>query len=151
MRGKQLPDPPAPETRSAVEAFVGSVAADSLPDAAQLTGEATFDDLAGHAAWGTWEHATDSLTNICCGLGGLAYALLARYRATGDASWYRRAIALASRAARVSATDPPPHPDSLYHGTAGIALLIADLGRPQTAAMPFFGSEGWCWDTPRAP
>jgi hypothetical protein len=119
--------------------------------AAQLTGEATFDDLAGHAAWGTWEHATDSLTNICCGLGGLAYALLARYRATGDTSWYRRAGALASRAARVSATDPPPHPDSLYHGTAGIALLVADLGRPQTAGMPFFGSEGWCWDTPRAP
>ena len=88
---------------------------------------------AGHAAWSTWEHATDTLTNICCGLGGLAYALLARYRATGDASWYRRAAALAARAARVSAADPPPHPDSLYHGVVGIALLVADLGRPQTA------------------
>ena len=59
---------------------------------------------AGHAAWGTWEHATDSLTNICCGLGGLAYALLARYRATGDASWYRRAL----RSRRARRESPPP-------------------------------------------
>jgi serine/threonine-protein kinase len=119
--------------------------------AAHLTRDAAYDDLAGRAAWSTWEHASDAIANICCGLGGLAYALLARYRATGDTAWYRRAASLASRAARVSATDPPPHPDSLYHGTAGIALLVADLERPQTAGMPFFGSEGWRWDVPPAP
>lgn len=114
--------------------------------AAQLTGDAAFDDLADRAAWSTWEHASDTITNICCGLAGLSYALLVRYRATGNAAWYRRAGALASRATRVAAADPPPHPDSLYHGTVGIALLVADLERPRTAGMPFFGSEGWRWD-----
>jgi serine/threonine-protein kinase len=116
--------------------------------AAHLTSDASFDDLADRAAWSTWEHASDSNTNICCGLAGLAYALLLRYQATGDAAWYRRAAALASRAARVTAADPPPHPGSLYHGTVGVALLVADLERPLTAGMPFFGNEGWAWAPP---
>jgi serine/threonine-protein kinase len=116
--------------------------------AARLTGDATFGELADRAAWSTWEHASDSITNICCGLAGMGYALLVRYRATEDHAWFRRAASLSSRAARVSAADPPPNPDSLYHGTVGIALLVADLERPRLAAMPFFGDEGWQWDGP---
>jgi serine/threonine-protein kinase len=115
--------------------------------AARLTGDAMFDDRADRAAWSTWEHASDSLDNICCGLAGMAYALLARYQATGDRGWVHRASSLASRAARAAIATPPSHPDSLYHGTVGIALLIADLERPELAAMPFFGDEGWRWAT----
>lgn len=150
-RGLRWPhtlDPRAPEYRTYLAGWCNGTAGlvHLWTLAAHLTGDAAFDDLADRAAWSTWEHASDTITNICCGLGGLAYALLARYRTTGDAAWYRRAAALASRAARVAAADPPPHPDSLYHGTVGIALLVADLERPRTAGMPFFGSEGWRWD-----
>jgi serine/threonine-protein kinase len=151
-RGLRWPDtldPRSPEYRTCLAGWCNGTAGlvHLWTLAAHLTGDAAFDDLADRAAWSTWEHASDSITNICCGLAGLAYALLVRYRATGEAAWYWRAVALASRAARVAAADPPPHPDSLYHGTVGIALLVADLERPQTAGMPFFGSEGWDWDS----
>jgi eukaryotic-like serine/threonine-protein kinase len=153
MRWRHTLDPRSPEYKTYLAGWCNGTAGlvHLWTLAARLTGNATYDDLADRAAWSTWEHASDSNTSICCGLAGLAYALLARYRTTGDAAWYRRATSLAARAARVAATDPPPHPDSLYHGTAGIALLVADLERPQTAGMPFFGSEGWSWDAPPAP
>jgi eukaryotic-like serine/threonine-protein kinase len=52
---------------------------------------------------------------------------------------------LAERAVRVApqlrTSDHPRH--SLYKGELGLALLIADLDKPQSAAMPMFGSEGW--------
>jgi hypothetical protein len=35
------------------------------------------------------------------------------------------------------------HPDSLYKGNVGIAVLIAELERPEDATMPFLGAEGW--------
>ena len=148
MRWPHTLDPRSPENRTCLAGWCNGTAGlvHLWTLAAQLTGDAAFDDLADRAAWSTWEHASDTITNICCGLAGLAYALLVRYRTTGDAAWYRRAAALASRAARVAAADPPPHPDSLYHGTVGIALLVADLERPRTAGMPFFGGEGWRWD-----
>jgi eukaryotic-like serine/threonine-protein kinase len=113
--------------------------------AARLTGDAAFDDLADRAAWSTWEHASDTIDNICCGLAGMAYALLVRYQVSGDRGWLHRASSLASRAARVAIATPPSHPDSLYHGTVGIALLVAELERPELAAMPYFGDEGWRW------
>jgi eukaryotic-like serine/threonine-protein kinase len=152
-RGLRWPhtlDPRVPEYRTLLAGWCnGSAGLVHLWTlAARLTGDTAFDDLADRAAWSTWEHASDAIANICCGLAGVAYALLVRYRATGDAAWYRRAATLASRAARVTAADPPPHPDSLYHGTVGVALLVADLDRPQTAGMPFFGSEGWDWGAP---
>lgn len=153
MRWPHTLDPRSPEYRTYLAGWCNGTAGlvHLWTLAAHLTGDAVFDDLAGRAAWSTWEHASDSITNICCGLAGLAYALLARYRATGDAAWYRRATALAARAARVAAADPPPHPDSLYHGIVGVALLATDLERPQMAGMPFFGSEGWSWEASPMP
>ncbi len=32
---------------------------------------------------------------------------------------------------------------SLYRGALGIAVLAADLERPEAAAMPLVGDEGW--------
>jgi eukaryotic-like serine/threonine-protein kinase len=109
--------------------------------AARLTRDPTLTDLADRAAWSTWEHAADSSADICCGLAGAAYALLAHHRATADPVWLRRATALASRAAWLITREPPVRPESLYHGRPGVALLVAELERPSSAAMPFFGEE----------
>ena len=153
MRWPQSLDPDTPERRSYRAGWCnGSAGLVHLWTlAARVTGDATFDDLADRAAWGTWEHASDAIANICCGLAGMAYALLLHYRTTDDRAWLRRASTLAARAARVTAAEPPPYPDSLYHGTVGIALLIADLERPLFAAMPVFGEEGWRWQSAPPP
>jgi eukaryotic-like serine/threonine-protein kinase len=111
--------------------------------AARVTGDERFAQLAEGSAWSTWEQASDQSADICCGLAGAAYALLTQYRATGEAAWLRRGATLAARAARVVAADPPLRPDSLYHGVVGVALLVADLERPERASMPFFGDDGW--------
>jgi len=51
-----------------------------------------------------------------------------------------------SGSAVVGATEPltdAAFPLSLYRGRLGIAVLAADLERPEAAAMPLFGDEGW--------
>jgi len=64
-------------------------------------------------------------------------------RRTYEANWIDQARALAERAVQTATqlrtADHPRH--SLYKGELGLALLIADLEQPQTAAMPMFGSE----------
>ena len=58
------------------------------------------------------------------------------------AAWLDRGIALAERAARAVRRDPLRR-DSLYKGEVGVAVLAADLARPDWAAMPLFEREGW--------
>jgi hypothetical protein len=107
--------------------------------------------LAEAAAWHAWE-AGDQVESLCCGLAGRAYALLALYQAGAGEEWLERARILANRAAVASAAvasaardvpegSSPPH--SLYRGQLGVAVLAADLERPEAAAMPLFGNEGW--------
>lgn len=98
--------------------------------------------LANAAAWHAWE-ADDQVESLCCGLAGRAYALLDLYQAGAGVEWLDRARILADRAA--AATDPPEasQPHSLYRGQLGIAVLVADLERPDYAAMPLFGNEHW--------
>lgn len=103
--------------------------------------------LARAAAWHAWE-ADDQVESLCCGLAGRAYALLDLYQAGAGAEWLDRARILADRAAAAStaaATDAPDAPQvhSLYRGQLGIAVLAADLERPEAAAMPLFGDERW--------
>ena len=101
-----------------------------------------FDDLADRAAWTAYEWAPDATGDLCCGLAGRAYALLCRYKETGERLWLARARALADRAA----VRPPMEVhrrDSLYHGEVGIAVLAAELQCPEFASMPVFESEGW--------
>jgi serine/threonine-protein kinase len=113
--------------------------------AARLLHDPRFDELADRCAWHTWEHAgegTGGSADLCCGHAGAAYALLARYQATGDAAWLRRATSLAERAVRHVRSDVMGR-DSLYRGSAGVALLVAELDWPAHACMPFFGHEQW--------
>ena len=97
-------------------------------------------NLAEQAARHSWE-AAEPIGDLCCGLAGRSYAMLALYKHTGDALWRRRAQDLGVQAARCIPT-ALLH-DSLYKGDIGVALLAADLACPEAAAMPFFESEGW--------
>jgi serine/threonine-protein kinase len=96
--------------------------------------------LAERAAWDVY--ATPQPTaNLCCGLAGQAYALLEIYRHTGEQTWLRAAVELAARAA-IAVRDigsPGAIPGSLHKGEIGVAVLAADLCRPEAATMPFFG------------
>ncbi|MDE3178514.1 MAG: protein kinase [Acidobacteriota bacterium] len=84
--------------------------------------------------------------NLCCGYAGQAYALLNLYKHTGGKVWLHRAQALAQRAARSILEMPRVgdflelalRPESLYKGELGVAVLAAELERPEFAAMPFF-------------
>jgi serine/threonine-protein kinase len=80
--------------------------------------------------------------SLCCGDAGRAYALLALHRRTGDEAWLPRARTLADRA-MAAAGDPASAPPSLYQGPLGVAVLLADLERPEWARMPLFEAEGW--------
>jgi serine/threonine-protein kinase len=112
------------------------------------TGLEAYLELAEGAAWSVWEmpHPNPSL---CCGMAGQAYALLNFHRASADSAWLRRAERIADAAAvafaqRRSAGGVEPPDDrlaSLYKGEAGIAVLSADLERPDEARMPMFECE----------
>jgi len=79
--------------------------------------------------------------NLCCGLAGRAYAMSALFRATGERRWLVRARELASRAVQGSVCDR--WPNSLYKGRVGLAVLTAEIDRPEFMALPVFEDEGW--------
>jgi len=108
--------------------------------AAEMLHEPRWRDLAERTAWNTWE-SPDTVSSLCCGLAGRAYALLSLWRKGGGPEWLKRARTLANRAARMNLDTETP--DSLYKGAMGVAALAADLARPEQAAMPLFEEEGW--------
>jgi hypothetical protein len=100
-------------------------------------------DLAERAGWDAY--LTPGIAQLCCGLAGQAYALLELYRHTGERRWLTAAAELAVRAAADvtpvrDGSDGRYIPGSLHKGELGVAVLAADLARPETASMPFFGS-----------
>lgn len=106
------------------------------------TADGRWEELAERAAWDTYLTPT-TITQLCCGLAGQAYALLAMYRHSGRAQWLTLAGELAARAA-AGVRGGPGHPvaGSLHKGVVGVAALAADLADPEAAAMPFFGVVG---------
>jgi serine/threonine-protein kinase len=99
-----------------------------------------WSDLAERAAWDAY--LAPGIAQLCCGLAGQAYGLLEYYRHTGEHRWLTGATELAIRAAAdVTADADRGYVDgSLYKGELGVAVLAADLSRPETASMPFFGT-----------
>jgi eukaryotic-like serine/threonine-protein kinase len=114
-------------------------------------------DLAERAAWDAY--LTPAIGQLCCGLAGQAYALLELYRYAGERRWLTAATELATRAAASVTSSGTTGadgtaglrsggtpgaggyiPGSLHKGELGIAILAADLTRPEIASMPFFGS-----------
>jgi serine/threonine-protein kinase len=107
-------------------------------------GEPSLLEMAIGAGWNALE-AAPGILDLCCGLAGRGYALLALHRATGEPRWLERARELAETgAAAAEALESEEHPPyALYKGALGLILLASDLDRPDLAAMPVFGDEGW--------
>lgn len=108
--------------------------------ACQILADADLGRLAGQAAVSAWSSGSQ-LGSLCCGQGGIGYALLAMHRLTGEDRWLQRARAAARRAA-ADRSKHFPH-SALYKGALGVALLLEDLKAPQGSAMPLF--EPVCW------
>jgi len=102
----------------------------------RMLGDERWLQLAELTAWHNWE-APRLLGNLCCGSAGRAYALLNLYKHTGATEWLSRARQLANHAASVEFTDQA-RANTLWKGTLGVAVLIADLASPENARMPFF-------------
>lgn len=98
-----------------------------------------YDELARRCGLYAFEAPAD-IGDLCCGSGGCAYAMLDLYRHTGDAVWLARARDLGERAATLIGRWAL-RADSLYKGSVGVALLIADLERPELSCMPLFDRE----------
>jgi serine/threonine-protein kinase len=114
----------------------------------KMLGDKNFLTWAEGAAWNVWE-AAGPIGNLCCGMAGQAYALLNFYRHTGENAWLSRARD-AARYAVVAQKESSSQPgyeqfalrtESLYKGELGIAVLAADLERPEQACMPLFELE----------
>ena len=115
----------------------------SLRSPHRTLGDDRWLTLAERAAWHSWE-AGGSVSSLCCGYTGQAYALLNLHRHNGDPAWLQRARELTARAALASSDgEPEGRDDSLYKGRVGVALLAADIEVPELARMPFVEPEGW--------
>ncbi len=105
--------------------------------------EAQYLDLAQRAAMDAYE-GTGGGYGLCCGYAGQAYAQLSLYKHTGDFVWLHQARTLTEKAATAANMAHRQGieglPFSLYKGDIGVAVLVADLDRPELAAMPFFES-----------
>jgi serine/threonine-protein kinase len=121
--------------------FLGSAAARVLGDERWL-------GLAERAALGAMEGRSES-DGLCCGTVGRAYAALHLHGlATSGADvgsaedWLDRAHDLARQAAERRRFEPYPL-HCLYRGELGLALLAADLERPEAAIFPCFEPLPW--------
>ena len=104
--------------------------------AAEALGDCDYSAIAVRAAdWAT--QGRDGIGSLCCGLAGRAYAALTAYRHCGERDWLQRAGQLADAAADGLSYWACPQ-GSLYKGDLGVALLAAELERPELAAMPVF-------------
>jgi serine/threonine-protein kinase len=114
----------------------------------KMLGKPEYGILAEQAGLDAWE-SDGQIGNLCCGYAGQAYALLNLYKHTGDKSWLHGAQVQTQRAAR-SVMEMPAieayreltsRTESLYKGELGVAILAAELERPEWAAMPMFERE----------
>jgi serine/threonine-protein kinase len=98
--------------------------------------------LAAASAWGAYEDTHAAGGDICCGLAGRAYALIAMYHHSGETVWLSRARRLAETAAE-RVLNESFRRDSLYKGEVGVALLVDELSTAEPAGLPLFAPEGW--------
>jgi len=109
--------------------------------AATLLREEMFLDLAAQTGSQAFADSfPKSPPILCCGMTGVAYAMLALHRMTGELEWLTRARHLSESA--VAEIRSPWLPRlSLFRGALGLAVLAADLEHPHDATMPIFGRE----------
>lgn len=114
--------------------------------ASRLLGDDRFLEVAERAAWTAYQ-GQPAPGDLCCGLAGRAYALLHMARVSGEPIWRARARALGVQAV-ASVRENALRRDSLYKGAIGVAALLADLDRPDDAAMPFYDRVPWRSSSP---
>lgn len=84
-----------------------------------VLGDDRWEDLALKAAWDCYATPT-KISQLCCGLSGQAYALLAMYTHTGQSRWLSAASELGTRAATGASPTSTEKlvPGSLHKGTS---------------------------------
>lgn len=80
--------------------------------------------------------------NLCCGLGGRAYALLAMDRIEPERGWLERAIAMGCLAASAMVDGSGPWPNGLYKGYPGLVCLEHELAADRADRVGFPLVEG---------
>jgi hypothetical protein len=100
------------------------------------SGSAEYLELARAAATFTLGHRDSGPADLCCGLGGRAYACLAMHRFEPGA-WRRHAVALAARATQ---TLESPWQHGLLRGYPGLVCLAFDLLDDRPRGFPMVES-----------
>jgi serine/threonine-protein kinase len=100
-------------------------------------------DRARRAARTLLHHTSGVMGDLCCGLGGRAYALLAMDRIEPDHFWYERALEMGSRAVGASLERVGEWPNGLYKGFPGLVCLAADLSCAARDRIGFPLVEGY--------
>jgi Lanthionine synthetase C-like protein len=97
-------------------------------------GEAIFLRTAGTAARAAAKLIDPTRVHLCCGLGGVAYALLALDRVDPDRGWRDRARSVGARA--VTTPLATAHPNGLLWGHPGLVCLALDLLADKPRGFP---------------
>lgn len=106
------------------------------------TPDMTYLRHARDAARFTLTHVDDAPSDLCCGLAGRAYALLAMDRIAPGRGWFEHACVMASRAATVMLEACGPWPNGLYKGYPALVCLASDLSREPAERAGFPLVEG---------
>jgi serine/threonine-protein kinase len=102
-------------------------------------------DLARRAARSLTTHTAGVAGDLCCGLGGRAYALLAMHRIEPGRDFYERALEMGSRALSAMLEGAGEWPNGLYKGFPGLVCLGADLSCTTPNRVGFPLVEGYRW------
>jgi hypothetical protein len=108
----------------------------------ERTGEKTYLELARASARSTLTLVRGARPDLCCGLGGRAFALLAMDRIEPGRGWYGRALEMTFRAMRAAQAAIGAWPNGLFKGYPGLVCLIADLDTPSHKRKGFPLVEG---------
>ena len=106
------------------------------------TGEAKYRTRARKTARSLMVRTKGWGGDLCCGLGGRAFALLAMHRVDPEGGWEARALSMGALAADAMVSRPGPWPNGLYHGFPGLLCLAGDLASPPGKRLGFPMAEG---------
>lgn len=108
----------------------------------ERTSDAAYLREARDAARLLTSHTDAALGNLCCGLGGRAYALLAMDRIEPGRGWFERACAMGQLAAGMMVDHSGTWPNGLYKGYPGLVCLEHELRSERDQRVGFPLIEG---------
>jgi eukaryotic-like serine/threonine-protein kinase len=108
----------------------------------ETTGRKEYLELARASARSMLTPVRGAPGDLCCGIGGRAFALLAMDRIEPRGGWYGRALQLAHRAMQAAEAAIGAWPNGLFKGYPGLVCLLADLQAPSRERKGFPLIEG---------